>query len=279
LTVPADSTARRIVKRILHPVLNDATYSYFQCLAKAWDIRVGEWTEPELDVVRHAVRPGDTVLDIGANFGLYTYHLGRAVGPAGTVWAFEPVPFTFKTLSRVAAVLRIQNAKLINRGCSDEAGPVSFQVPLSPQGPISAGLAHLAGRGHDHAGKETQVRWKAEKEVRCEVIRLDDYLPPIQDIPFIKCDIEGAEPRAFRGAERLIDRHLPTIVCEINPWYLQGFHESVAALWSMFSRRGYQLYRLNDHTRRLAPAELDQVVEDNYVFVHPSRKQRLTQLM
>jgi FkbM family methyltransferase len=275
----ANSIPRRIAKRILNPILNEDVYSYVQCLARAWDIRVGNWTEPELDVARCAVQPGDTVLDIGANYGLYTYHLGRAVGPTGTVWAFEPLPFTYKTLTRVTALLGVRNAKLINVGCSDEQGRVSFQVPLTDQGPMSAGLAHLSGRGHDHAGKETQVRWKAEKEIAAEVVRLDDFLPPIEDLHFIKCDIEGAEPRAFRGAERLIDKHLPTIVCEINPWYLEGFHESVASLWSLFSRRGYALYRIDERSRHLAPVKESEIVEDNYVFVHPTRKQRLSRIM
>jgi FkbM family methyltransferase len=277
--MPADSIPRRIAKRFLYPRLNEDMYSYVQCLAKAWDIRVGTWQEPELDVARAAVRPGDTVLDIGANFGLYTYHLGRAIGPGGTVWAFEPLPFTFKTLTHVTALLRVRNAKLINRGCSDEQGRVSFQVPMTPQGTMSTGMAHLAGRGHDHPGKETQVRWKTESEVTAEVVRLDDFLPPLADLPFIKIDIEGGEPKAFRGAERLIDKHLPTIVCEINPWYLEGFHESVATLCSFFGRKGYGLYRFGDHSRRLAPVREDEVVEDNYVFVHPSRKDRLSHIL
>lgn len=277
----ADSIPRRIAKRLLSPLLGEDTYSYAQCLAKAWDIRVGNWAreEPELEVALCAVRPGDTVVDIGANYGLYTYHLGRAVGPTGTVWAFEPIPFTFKTLTRVATVLRIHNAKLVNRGCSDEQGRVSFQIPLGPQGAISAGLAHLGGRGHDHAGKETQVRWKAEKEVSAEVVRLDDFLPSLPDLPFIKCDIEGAEPRAFRGSARIIDQHLPTVLCEINPWYLEGFRESVATLWSPFASRGYELFRYDERLRRLAPARVYEVVEDNYVFVHPTRKERLSPIL
>jgi FkbM family methyltransferase len=275
--VAADSITRRFAKRLLNPLLSEDMYSYVQCIVMAWDIRVGNWQEPELEVARYAVRPGDTVLDIGANYGLYTYNLALAVGPTGTVWAFEPVPFTFKTLNRVASLLRIRNAKLVDRGCSDERGKVSFQIPLAPH--MSAGLAHLASRGQDHPGKDTHIHWKAEKEVFGEVVRLDDFLPSVLDLPFIKCDIEGAEPKAFRGAERLIDQHLPTVVCEINPWFLEGFGESVASLWSRFGRLGYELYRFNDRSHRLTLTRLDEVGEHNYVFVHPTRKERLSPLL
>src|SRR5919112_1934529 len=76
----ANSAARRLVKKALYPVLNEHTYRYLQAASKAWDIRSGKWTEPEVDLLPLAVRAGDTALDIGANFGLYCHHLARVVG-------------------------------------------------------------------------------------------------------------------------------------------------------------------------------------------------------
>lgn len=98
----ANSLLRRAVKASLHPVMNESTYSDVQGIAKAVDIRRGTWYEPELDLIAFAVRPGDEVLDLGANYGFYTYHLSRAVGAQGHVYAFEPVPFTNRTLALVA---------------------------------------------------------------------------------------------------------------------------------------------------------------------------------
>src|SRR6476469_1137711 len=93
----ANSLPRRVIKKLLAPVLGERSYAVFQALAMGWDIRSGSWTEPELELIPLAVRPGDTVLDIGANFGLYAYHMGRAVGPSGKVYCFEPIPFTATT--------------------------------------------------------------------------------------------------------------------------------------------------------------------------------------
>src|SRR4051794_41410422 len=90
----ADSAPRRLLKRVLAPILNDRAYQLIQSVAMAWDIRTGAMSEPELDLIAYAVRSGETAIDIGANYGLYSYHLSRAVAPNGRVYAFEPIPFT-----------------------------------------------------------------------------------------------------------------------------------------------------------------------------------------
>src|SRR6266850_5412978 len=124
----ANSALRRITKRVLHVfVSNSGGYKYFQALSKAMDIRNGSWSEPELDLIPLAVKPGETALDLGANFGLYTYHLSRALQGSGQIYAFEPVPFTFATLQLVGKLLRFRNVKLIEKGCSDKADKISFE--------------------------------------------------------------------------------------------------------------------------------------------------------
>ena len=269
----ADSTSRRLLKKALFPVLNEASYSFFQTVAKAWDIRTGSWAEPELDLIPLAVRPGDTVLDIGANYGLYTYHLSRAVRPSGKVYAFEPVPFTHATLCRVSRLLRFRNVEIVPKGCSDTNGAVRFTLPLQGVGPLSAGLAHLEGRRNDRDGKGIHFPYEKTQEILCDVIRLDDFLPKGLTISFIKCDIEGAELLALRGAGRLILDHRPTVVCEINPWFLDGFGIHLSELLEFFSEKGYRLYRYEKtggHKIVKAVAS-EEVVEDNYLFLHPSR--------
>lgn len=261
-----------MLKATLAPVLNETTYAYVQGLSKAIDIRRGTSAEPELDLIPLAVRPGDTVLDLGANYGYYTYPLSRAVGPTGRVYAFEPVPFTFRTLTLVTRWLALRNVTLVPKGCSDVAGSVEFALPLQRSGAPSAGQAHLGSRDDNRAGAETQVRWAATRRVRCEVVALDDYLPPLTNLSLIKCDIEGAELLAFRGAARLVDTHAPSIICEINPWFLDGFGLRLDELLSFFSDRGYERYRYTPRKTLAAVTSAAAVTEDNYVFLHPRRR-------
>jgi FkbM family methyltransferase len=276
----ANSPLRRIIKRVLAPFLPQGSYSYLHSLSMARDIRSGTFSEPELDLIPFAVRAGETVVDVGANFGLYTYHLSRAVGPSGKVYAFEPIPYTSATLRRVVRRLGIGNAEIVAKGCSERAGRVTFRLPLAASGAVSAGQAHIGRRDDERAGWESQVRWEKTVNVDCEVVSLDDVLPDVPEISLIKCDIEGAELLAFRGAERTFARHKPTVICEINPWFLEGFGIGLGELIGFFTDRGYGLYRYDDRGRSLRPVDDPATVdEDNYVFIHAERLERFRGLL
>lgn len=279
--MPANSALRRVTKRVLHSFLGNSSYKYFQAVSKAKDIRNGSWSEPELDLIPFAVRPGETALDLGANFGLYSYHISRALRGSGQVYAFEPVPFTFDTLRLVSSILGFRNVTLFEKGCSEEADKISFEVPVQASGAFAAGQAYIGGRRDDREGKETQVRWADTREVACEVIRLDDFLPEIDELSLIKCDIEGAELFAFRGAKKLIGKHLPTVICEINPWFLEGFGVQLEELTGFFFDLGFRLYhyRTQDGRAALFPVEIKDVVEDNYIFIHPQRSSRFSSIL
>jgi FkbM family methyltransferase len=262
----------------MRPLLNDHTYSYLQGVAKVMDIKNGTWYEPEIDLIRYAVRPGDVVLDLGANFGVYAYHLSKAVGAAGRVYAFEPIPFTSRTLALVIRMLGLRNVTLVSKGCSDRAGSVEFTLPIQDSGAPSAGQAYIGRRNDARPGAETQVRWNQTRQVTCEVVALDEFLPELKSLSLIKCDIEGAELLAFRGAARLIETHRPSVICEINPWFLDGFGLRLEDLVGFFTERGYRLYRYTPE-KKLVDVSLREVVEDNYVFVHADRLPQFSSLL
>jgi FkbM family methyltransferase len=276
----ANSFARRLLKRALAPVVNETSYCYVQALAKAWDIRTGSWSEPEIDLIPYAVREGESVLDIGANFGVYCYHLSRAVGHSGRVYAFEPVPFTSATLRVVARLFRFKNVDLFEKGCGDRSARMAFRIPVQRSGAICAGQAHFALRNDDHEGKETQVRWHRTCELEADVVALDEFLPGLAELSFVKADIEGGELFAFRGARRLIERHRPSVLCEINPWFLDGLGLQVDDLTGFFFERDYVLYRYEERGGqwRLRSYVPEDIVEDNYVFIHPCRRDRFAPL-
>ena len=53
-----------------------------------------DWFEDEIGFVRQLLTEGDSVIDIGANQGVYALSMAKIVGPAGKVWAFEPTNST-----------------------------------------------------------------------------------------------------------------------------------------------------------------------------------------
>jgi FkbM family methyltransferase len=275
----ADSIARRLVKHVSAPLLSERVYSILQAAAKAWDIRTGSWYEPELELIPYAVRTGETAVDIGGNYGLYAYHLSRAVGPSGRVYSFEPVPLACAAFGLVTKILRLRNVVLIPKACGETQGRATLIVPIADSGTISAGLTHLDARNNDRDGKAIHFKFSRTQHITCDMVRVDDIMADAADVTFVKCDIEGAELVALRGATKIIDRFRPSIVCEINPWFLEGFGIKLDELLNFFGERGYQLYWYDDRQRRLVPKQPAQVVEDNYFFIHPERRERFSVLL
>ncbi|HVS29613.1 MAG TPA: FkbM family methyltransferase [Solirubrobacteraceae bacterium] len=279
--MPANSQLRRAAKRSLAPVLGERVYRLVQAASMARDIRSGALTEPELDVALRAVAPGEAAIDVGANYGMYAYPLSRAVGRSGSVHAFEPIPFTVTTLRTVLRLLRVHNVVIHDQACGEQAGRTSFAVPVQRSGAISAGQAHAATRNDDRAGHDRHVRWDEHRELTCDVVTLDSALAnERREIALIKADVEGMELSALRGAVGILECWHPTVICEINPWFLEGFGIELGELIGFFADRGYQLHRYRDDRPRLVPvADLTGVDEDNYVFVHPARRPRLGELL
>lgn len=274
----SNSLPRRIVKKLLAPVLGDRTYSVLQAVAMGWDIKRRAWWEPELELVDRVVREGDAAIDIGANFGLWAYYLSRAVGPSGKVTSFEPIPFTAKTFRLIARGLRFdRNVELVAKGCGETSGTITFTVPVMDTGAISAGLVHMHGRNDDRPGREKHARFPKTKDVECEVVTIDEYLPNVERLSLVKCDVEGADLYALRGARRTLEKHKPVVIVEITPWFLEGFGLSVVDVVSFFDELGYRCYRYDDGGR-LVPTPTDAIVEDNWVFVHPDNASRVRSL-
>ena len=103
------SPIRDIVKYILGPFKGTNFYSYLQAWSMSRDIKAGRLIEPEIELLPYAVKEGEIVLDIGANYGLYTYYLSKLVGESGEVIAFEPIPFTYRTLLKVVNIFSLMN--------------------------------------------------------------------------------------------------------------------------------------------------------------------------
>ena len=62
---------------------------------------------PEIFWIKSILNSGDIAIDVGANYGLYTYNLSKAVGDNGFVYAFEPTPYTFSCLTRIIKLFRL----------------------------------------------------------------------------------------------------------------------------------------------------------------------------
>ncbi|MBP1091957.1 FkbM family methyltransferase [Bradyrhizobium diazoefficiens] len=156
---------------------------------------------------------GGTALDIGANKGIYSYWLARAVGPAGKVVAFEPQPEMARYIDRRKHSFRLKNVKVLNTALSKESG-----------------TATLTRRGvGDGSASLEPTRLQAE-QIEVKITSLDSMHIP--DLKFIKCDVEGHELDVFSGAERTIGTYRPVVQFEAVP-------AEATKLFSYFTNLGY----------------------------------------
>ena len=270
---------RKLIKYLLSPLRQSSIYEDIQAWSMSRDILSGRLSEPELDLLPYAVKSGETVLDIGANFGMYTYPLAQLVGKEGKVYAFEPIPFTYQTLEKVVKRLSIDSVVLRKEAVSTEKGELSFTIPIATSGQLMAGQAHFGTRDDDHSGKETQVRWNKTTTITCPTISLDEELQGIKNLSFIKIDIEGGEFFAFEGGKKTINHFLPTVLIEINPWFLDGFDLQLADLLDPFEKLEYEIFKYEENPNKLYRINhKSQIVEDNYLLIHPKFKERFIDL-
>jgi FkbM family methyltransferase len=270
----ANSRLRRAIKRILHPVLGEGAYAAVQSVAVTWDLVRGNWTEPSIALLDAAIRPGETVVDVGANFGLFAYYLSRAVGKHGRVYAFEPIQYSRRILKNVKSLCGLRNVEIMAMACGERRGEIEMVAPLQGSGAISAGLAHFAGRNGPSAEDNVDGR-----HYLVPVGALDDIREELGSVSLIKCDVEGAELFVLRGARQILKTSRPTVLCELVPEYLHGFgveHEDIAAY---FRELGYDAFDIESVAGRAQLTRTDFSEPGNYVFVHPERAERFAELV
>ncbi len=218
---------RQLLKRVIASVLPVPAYFYVNERVAARDILSGRRWEPELELLSQFVHAGDAVIDIGANHGLYSFHLSKLVGPNGVVHAFEPMPPNAAILRRT--VSRCKNVVVHEMGVGECNGSARFIIPTLNRVPMTG----WSYRTEDGAGMA----------FTSPIVSLDNMIEG--RVSFIKCDIEGGELLAFRGATRLIERCRPVVFSELDENFLTPrFNCSFSDAIGFFVSRNYSAHRI-----------------------------------
>jgi FkbM family methyltransferase len=160
--------------------------------------------------IRQYVESDSTVLDIGANQGLYA----RAMLSRGArVYAFEPNPEMAQTLSRN---LRNPRLEVVQKAIADRIGTVDFHIDLRP------GVGAVASSVHRLDDLEGVT-----KQITVECTTVDAFCSERRIRPqFIKVDVEGGEREVFAGARETIARNAPFMVFEFwETWWRRGISD------------------------------------------------------
>ena len=193
---------------------------------------------PQIQKVLAArLRPGMVFYDLGANIGLFTLLAARLVGAKGRVISFEPDGEVAARLRRNIERNRFANVTVIEAGVWSKSGYVNF-VPADSSSP-DHGLGRFVGGTNGATGTPKQC------------LAMDDLIGSTSPPDAIKCDVEGAEVEALRGAEKLLRTYGPWIICEMHS------ESNEQASRELFSRFGYAVETLDcNHVLAVPKREL-----------------------
>jgi FkbM family methyltransferase len=216
---------------------------------------IGIYEPIECYIFVHLIKPGMSVVDTGANVGQYTMLASTLVGPSGQVHAFEPVSETFQQLEANTRANSLNNVHLRRAALWSEPTTVELGLDVSDKGDATYySISHAGG----------------SKTARAPGLSLDDYVEnnQISRIDVIKMDIEGSELFALQGMEKVIKRHRPLFLMEINRPACARAGYSPERIWDlMVGKFGYKAWVINHSAESCQYlSNLQGIVTKNVIF-------------
>jgi len=211
----------------------------------------------EIRFVQRFLRPGMTVLDVGAHHGLYTLLASRLVGNQGKVVAFEPSP---------RERLRLEKHMRLNRAHNIEIKPFALGAESG-----EAEL-YLADGSDDWCNSLRRPLESSGRTVRVQVKRLDDVAANarLAKVDFLKLDVEGAELEALKGAGILLNRApRPVVLAEVYDIRTKPFGYEAREIVRFLSTLNYQWFALNENGTLAKIPSNSQSYDANLVAVPP----------
>ena len=201
-------------------------------------IAEGDWFEKEMEFWRNSIKPGMTVIDVGANVGVYTFSAALKVGVEGYVLAVEPFSGCVRCLEETCRINQLGWVKVCAGAASNHNGTAKLAL-------------HTANELNEiiDADAATENSTGTFEEVNC--FSLDSLIEQenISQVDFLKIDAEGHEIKVLEGSKRIIKDFAPTILYE-NIAGSKGSNLDVA---NFMVENGYQLFRYQPCVEQLIP--------------------------
>ncbi len=192
-------------------------------------------------VCKQILRPGDVVLDIGANLGLISLFSRQIVGEKGLVYAFEPQPALVDLMCQSLEKNGYSDVKVHQIALGVQKGTMELFVPTG-----HAGAASLIRKEH-FQGNNVSVVVENASEYLAQL-----NLPPIR---LVKIDVEGFEAEIIEGASEFFETNRPdAILFELNDYSIAFLEQPIV---KRLSKLGYQFFDIPKSKFRMRLYPLD----------------------
>jgi FkbM family methyltransferase len=208
----------------------------------------GLW-EPEITAwFENNVKPGQTVVDVGANVGYYSLLASRLVGPDGRVVGIEAHPRMAELLHRNAIINGRHNVSTHHLAAWFRAEHLTFHLRRHFAANSSAGSM----QSRDLADLDD-----AEEVIEVDALPLDDVLKEVGPIDLVKVDVEGAELQVFSGLSKTIGSNPQMrILFEWSPGQQAMLENKPTALIDLLRGHGYTFRHIEQGLREVSDSEL-----------------------
>ncbi|MBA3958231.1 MAG: FkbM family methyltransferase [Parachlamydiaceae bacterium] len=175
---------------------------------KSYAIKEGfQWEGQINEEFKKYVKPGTVALDIGGHIGTHALNLSKIVGPGGTVHVFEPQAKMFCELTVNMHLNNCNNVVLHHRALGASEKWVEMYLPNEPWTETFA--QDFVNEGHATV-TESAENFTGDK---VKMVALDSF--NLNNVSFIKIDVEGFEMDVIQGGKETIKRNKPTMIVEI----------------------------------------------------------------
>jgi FkbM family methyltransferase len=203
----------------------------------------GDWFEAEMELWRDQIQSGMTVIDVGANVGVYTFSAAQRVGETGRVFAVEPFSGCVRCLQETSQINNLSWVTVCAGAASDRNDTLRLFLRSASE------LNRVVTNDEDMEDGEFE-------EIAC--FTLDNLVEQehLTQVDWLKIDAEGHELQVLMGSDRLLRKFAPKILYEntagLNPNDLAASNTVVA---QFLLDRGYQLYCYRPYFKDLLPIE------------------------
>ena len=199
--------------------------------------------------IQSHLRPGMTVVDVGANVGYYTLLATKQVGHTGKVYAFEPEPLSFELLRKNVIVNWFSSlVRAEKKAVSAAGGHSEFFVRQNYRGNSSIGAV---------TPEHLEYLYDSMERIEIETVSLDEYFPEPPSIDLLKIDVEGAELDALQGMRNVIQSNPEIIIiCEWSLGQMRTAKRDPGAVLEEFRRHALRAKRVEANYATVSPEEL-----------------------